>query len=78
MAGVQNFIDVEVCRDADDAVARGFVYHGTHKPVTITKAVVVQNGTVGGNSTVDFVMEDEQGQKYVVMLTSNLLKMLPY
>lgn len=77
MLGFQNYLDVEVCKDAGDAVARGHFYHEGYKLLTITKAVVVQNGTEQGNPTVDLVLQGEDGQKYVVMVTGNLLKMLP-
>lgn len=77
MPGFQNYLDVEVCKDAGDAMSRGYVYHEGYTLLTITKAVVVQNGTEQGNPTVDLVMQGEDGQKYVVMVTGNLLKMLP-
>lgn len=45
-----------------------------HKFIKIKEAVIVRNGTVGGNATVDLIVEDEDGQKYIGMLTGRLLK----
>ena len=39
----------------------------------LTIAQVVGKGTVKGNPTVDFIFEDESGQKYVAMLTGGLV-----
>lgn len=37
-------------------------------------AVIVRNGTEGGNDTVDLQFTDEKGNKFVAMLTANILK----
>jgi len=47
-----------------------------YKGANLTTAVVVGKGTVAGNPTVDFVFEDEDGQKYVAMLTAGLIENL--
>ena len=64
-----------------DAIARGYDYArapaGEYKPIKISQAVVVRNGTEAGRPTVDFVLTDETGQKYVVMLTGALVKAIP-
>lgn len=39
--------------------------------------MVVRNGTTAGNATVDFLLEDDSGQRFVLMVTGNLLKMIP-
>lgn len=44
------------------------------KAAFVKEAVIVKNGTVGKNATVDLVFQDEKGQKYVAMLTGRLLK----
>lgn len=36
-------------------------------------AQIVGRGTTSGNPTVDFIFEDETGQKYVAMLTGGLV-----
>ena len=71
---------VTVCADAEDAIAKGYDYDSKgdeFKPIEITEAVVVRDGTVGGNSTVDLVLKDGSGQKFVAMLTGALLKSIP-
>lgn len=42
----------------------------------LTTAQIVGRGTVSGNPTVDFIFEDEAGQKYVAMLTGGLVENL--
>lgn len=46
------------------------------RSATITKAIIVRNGTVGGKSTVDFQFKDEQGAEFVAMLTGALVQNL--
>ena len=76
--GVMNTLDVTVCEDGEDAASKGFVYtDGDYKAVEIDKVVVVRNGTVEGNSTVDLVLKDADGNKFVVMVTGFLLKSIP-
>lgn len=79
MFGIMQHLDVVICRDGNDAIAQGHVYSAENgfTAVEIEKAVVVQNGTERGNSTVDLIFRDQQGNKYVVMLTGNLLKSIP-
>ncbi len=70
-------LDISVCKDAADAIAQGYVYtNGDFMPLDIQKAVVVLNGTEEGNPTVDFVLFDQQGQKYATIITGKLLKLL--
>lgn len=78
---VHQHLSVTICRDADDAISRGYNYAaapaGEYKPIEVKEVVVVQKGTVNGNPSVDFVLQDEAGQKYVFMVTGNLLKSIP-
>ena len=77
MNGLQNDLPIVLCKDAEDAVERGYNYRRPeYLPARINQAVVVLNGTESGRATVDFVMEDEKGQKHVVMLTARLLQVL--
>jgi hypothetical protein len=76
--GVMNSLNVVLCKDAEDATAQGYVYRDPIKALEIEKVVVVANGTEAGNSTVDLLLIDEQGNKFVVMITGNLLKSIPY
>ena len=76
--GLQKHLDFVVCKDAHEAIAQGFVYQRPdYLPLEIMKAVVVQDGTEAGNPTVDLVLVDEKGQRYVLMITGRLLKALP-
>lgn len=71
---------VKVFEDADEAIAGGYDYKAHTppvKPIEVKEVVVVRRGTVGGNASVDFVLEDETGQKFVFMVTGNLLKSIP-
>ena len=47
-----------------------------YKAENLKDAVVVGRGTQLGNPTVDFVFEDENGQKYIAMLTGGLIENL--
>lgn len=76
---VHTHLSVTVCQDGDDAIAKGFNYSADAaiKPIEVKQVVVVRNGTTSGKSTVDFVLEDESGQKFVFMVTGALLKTIP-
>ena len=74
---VMQHVDITVCEDAADATAKGYIYHDGVIPLQIKKCVVVKNGTVGGNPTVDFIMEDEEGKRYVFLITHALLQSIP-
>lgn len=80
MFGVMHQLTVVICKDAEEAIEKGYVYNndnGDTKAVEIETVVVVHNGTQAGNATVDLVLKDADGKKYVVMLTGNLLKSIP-
>jgi len=78
MFGMMNHLSVHICEDANDASEKGHVYtQPQYQSVEIEKVVVVRQGTVEGNSTVDLVLHDGKGNKFVVMLTGNLLKSIP-
>lgn len=67
-------IDLRLCRTPQDAIKAGFVYREPeYKKAEITSAVVVGVGTVGGNPTVDLIFTGPDGQKYVALITANLL-----
>lgn len=75
-----NHLAMTICADADDAIKQGFNWSAAVppvKPIEVKKVVVVRNGTQAGNATVDFVLEDETGQRFVFMITGNLLKSIP-
>lgn len=80
MIGVTNHIAVTVCANPADAVAKGYSYNqwpDVPTPLNLEKAVIVQNGTVAGNPTVDLILVDETGKKYVALITARLLQALP-
>lgn len=74
---IVTYLPVTICDDAAEAIKGGYDHfaNGT-KPIGVTQAVVIRKGTVDGNATVDFVLEDEAGVKYAFMITSALLKMI--
>lgn len=76
---LHNHLDITICTDAADAVAKGFNYAAESgiKPIEVKRVVVVRDGTQAGNSTVDFILEDETGQRFVFLVTGALLKSLP-
>ena len=71
-------LSVIICEDDDDATKKGFDYNeNPREALQITQAVVVRKGTQGGNATVDLLLEDAHGNKFVTMITGNLLKSIP-
>ena len=77
---LQNHLAITICADAEDAIAQGFdwkVVQPAVKPIEITQVVVVRNGTRTGKPTVDLVLQDDTGQRFVCMLTGALLKSIP-
>lgn len=75
--GMMQHLNIHICQNAQEAIDKGHIYRDDVKPVEIDKVVVVQGGTVEGNSTVDLVLKDKEGNKYVVMVTGRLLKSIP-
>lgn len=68
-------LKVSICEDGKHAQQQGFVYRPpVFKPIELQEIVVIKRGTVQGHSTLDFVLEAADGQKYVFMTTANLLK----
>ena len=75
--GIVNALEVHIHEDAKEAMRAGCFYRPpVFKPITIERAVIVNKGTDSGAPTVDLILRDETGQKFVVMLTGNLLKSL--
>lgn len=77
MFGVMQHLNVVICKDAEEATNRGYVYRNSIKAVEIDTAVVIREGTESGNSTVDLILKDQEGNLFVVMLTGALLKSIP-
>ena len=76
--GIVDQLQIAICENPEQAAAAGFTYPADAvKMVEVIRVVVIKQGTVNGNSTVDFLMEDEDGQHYLVMMTGNLIKGIP-
>lgn len=60
-----------------EAADAGYAYTAPVKAATLQEAVIVRQGTKAGNPTVDLIFTDADGNKYVAMITGNLLKALP-
>jgi len=77
--GFTKHLTVTICEDSEDAFAKGHTYEAEKgfRAVTIESAVVVVHGTGQGNPTVDLVMVDAEGNKYVTMISGNLLRTIP-
>jgi hypothetical protein len=50
--------------------------HPEYKSAELVSAEIVHGGTVNGRATVDLVFIDNNGQKYVTMVTARILDML--
>ena len=75
--GITGNIALVVCKDAQDAINMGYDYSkGGYLPAQILKAVIVQDGTESGRPTVDIIFEDQNGVRYVGMITGRLLHMV--
>ena len=75
--GVNTNLKLVICKDAEDAIARGYNYHEPeYKPLRVLEAVRVSHGMESGAASVDMIVQDQSGQKYVFIITSNLLKMV--
>lgn len=46
------------------------------KALNCTKAIIVKNGMVSGNCTVDLQFVDDQGQKHVYFVTGRIIQAL--
>ena len=76
--GVMNSLSVSICKDASDAIQQGYFYRPpVFEPIEIDKVVVVKEGMQNGQASVDLVMVDAKGQKYVCMVSAALLKSIP-
>lgn len=73
-------LKITICKDAETAIAHGYDWAAQYpkvKAIEVKEVIVVQSGTNAGNSTVDFVLEDETGQCFVFMITGRLLESIP-
>lgn len=80
MTIVTHGFKVKVFPNGEAASEGGFDYNAWDpqpKGLKIEEMIIVQNGTVSGNATVDLVLVDADGNKYAALVTANLLKALP-
>lgn len=75
--GLMQHLNIHICQDAEEAISKGHIYRSPIKSVEIEKVVVVREGTGEKNSTVDLVLIDQSGNRYVVMVTGSLIKSIP-
>lgn len=66
---------IEIKKYADPSEAPN-AQIGGYKGIALKNVAVVDNGTAKGNATVDLVLEDEHGQKYVVMIMGSFVHAL--
>lgn len=45
-----------------------------YSPVNIVSAAIVKKGTVNGNATVDLIIVDDEGNKYLGLLTGDIVE----
>jgi hypothetical protein len=69
---ITNCMTVETFDSIGDAPS----YEEDWAMLKVEKALIVAQGTVAGNPTVDIQMVDSEGKKFVVMATSGVLEML--
>lgn len=76
---IHTHLSVTVCDGADDAVSKGFDWANQPdvKPIEVEQVVVVRGGMESGRASVDFVLKDESGKRYVFMVTRALLQSIP-
>jgi len=67
-----NDIAIKICNSIEEAPDYKTNGQG-YKPATIKGAIIVRNGTEGGNDTVDLQFVDEDGNKYIAMVTAEIL-----
>lgn len=70
-------LTIKVFESVEEAVEAGYQYEPPTTALTLKEAVVVRNGTVGGHSTVDLLLEDQQGNKFVALVGGRLLHSIP-
>ncbi|MGN6518541.1 MAG: hypothetical protein ACTHK2_03850 [Dokdonella sp.] len=76
---IHNRLSIAICDGVDDAVARGFNWAAQPdvRPIEVEQVVVVRGGMESGKASVDFVLRDETGRRFVFMVTRELLRSLP-
>lgn len=66
-----NSLSIQIVDSIDDAT--DYVQTGNFRPIQLDKAVIVAHGTIEGNPTVDIEMTDSKGNRFVGIITGNLI-----
>lgn len=70
-------LNIVICSSPQDAIDRGYVYRlPEFKPIEIERVVIVRKGMESGASTVDLILENELGERYMCMLTGKLVQIV--
>lgn len=68
-------LNVKVVQGAQEAIEKGYVYREPeYQPIRVDEVVVVKEGMESGKSSIDFVLTNAKGEKFVFILTENLLR----
>ena len=69
---ISNDVVIKIVDTSKDAP----MYNEEFTPVKMKKCIIVGKGTVTGNPTIDIQLEDEAGNKYLIMATGGLIEMI--
>lgn len=69
-----NNITIQICNSIEEAPNYNNL-PGWHA-AEVTKAIIVRNGTVNGNDTIDLQFKDLEGKNYSCMITAALFKQI--
>jgi hypothetical protein len=68
-------LHIEICPNPETAPNYN-KDHPEFKSAYLIKAIIVKNGTVNGNSTVDLQFTDSDGNMFIAMSTATIIKSL--
>lgn len=68
---INNALSIKIAEDPKEAPNYNEI--GGYKSIKIDTALIVKNGTQAGKPTVDLQLEDENGNKFVALLTGQLI-----
>jgi hypothetical protein len=69
---ITNSLSIHLVDSPDDAPKYGEEF----TMIKIDKCIIVNNGTVEGNSTVDLQLSDIKGNKYLIFATGKIIESL--
>jgi len=76
---IHQHLSITVCDGAADAIAKGFNWadDASVHPIEVERVIVVRGGMESGRASVDFVLRDGTGKRFVFMVTRALLQSIP-